>query len=200
MWVATMLIGYFVGALFAEFLVNRPRSSAGTAALAPRRLGDYLAPYVLRLQGASGLSVIRPRDRICRLLLTDPRFHCRPSGGCVRGGRPGRGRCRGGTPTCCCCSEAIGYHRQRGKAGRRYEVLVLARSPAAAIGILLNIVGGEVMVLAGMTGDRGSPTGVVGWVLLGMGVVLLFSSIAFWLDLSKPHGFKVRRTDKTVAA
>jgi len=57
--VALMVVGYLLGALLAEVVINRPERGKGTALLVPRRLGDYLPAYVLVLQrGLAILSVL----------------------------------------------------------------------------------------------------------------------------------------------
>ena len=58
----------------------------------------------------------------------------------------------------------------------------------AGLALLLNIVGALLAALAILAGEAG---GVVGLVVF---LTLFVSSIAFWLDLGKPHGFRVRRS------
>jgi hypothetical protein len=54
--VALMVVGYLLGALVAEVVINRPERGKGTALLIPRRLGDYLPAYILVLQ--RGLAIL----------------------------------------------------------------------------------------------------------------------------------------------
>ena len=55
--VSLLVVGYLLGALVAEFVINRPDDrGSGTALLVPRRLSDYLPAYVLVLQ--RGLPVV----------------------------------------------------------------------------------------------------------------------------------------------
>jgi hypothetical protein len=54
--VALMIVGYLLGALLAEVVINRPLRGRGDALLVPRRLGDYLPRQVLVLQ--RGLAIL----------------------------------------------------------------------------------------------------------------------------------------------
>jgi hypothetical protein len=200
-WVVTMLIGYFLGALVAEFFTDRPERIAGTASLLPRRLQDYLAPYVLGLQ--RGLGVSAALLATIYVVFSDGSHDPLPAVQVAAIGIAG------------VCVAIVVEALQRAVVARRQAAVTEAarelddamRSSSlhvlsgAAIGILLNIVGGEVMVLAGLTGDEnGSPNGVLGWSLTAIALLILFSSFAFWLDLARPHGFRVRRAKKTVVA
>jgi hypothetical protein len=200
-WVVTMLVGYFLGALVAEFFTDRPERVSGTASLVPRRIQDYLAPYVLGLQ--RGLGLVAALLAAAYAILSDGANDPLPAAQVVAIGAAG------------VCVAVVVEALQRAVVARRQAAATEAsrelddamRSSSlhvlsgAAIGILLNIVGGEVMVLAGLTGDEnGSPNGALGLVLMAVALLLLFSSITFWLDLAKPHGFRVRQAKKTVAA
>ena len=53
--VATMLVGYLLGALVAEIVVNRALESGPAAVMQPRRLTDYLPGHLLMWQRALGV-------------------------------------------------------------------------------------------------------------------------------------------------
>ena len=198
---AFVLAGYLAGALFAEFVVNRRHGADGGALLVPRRLGDYLPGYVLVLQrGLGGLApvlaaiyAIAPRSEAERLPDTAAVLAFGGVGIAVAVGIEFLQR-------------RIVARRQTAESEASVAVDDAIRSSSlhvvagAGLGVLLNIVGGELMVVGALTGVRGAPGNAAGWLLLGLGVLALVSSIAFWVDLTKPRGFVVRRGRRHGAA
>jgi hypothetical protein len=201
-----MLVGYLLGAAIAEVVFNRPRRQAGSALLVPRRLDDYLPAYVIILQRGLAIACVAaalvyatfPHD-LALGTLPDPLRSFRSVGwlasslGLVAfgvlgvllaGGIEWLQRMIIGRP-----QPAVGANElEVDDAMRSSSLHVLA---GAGIGLLLNVLAVEVSVfLAALTPSGPS---FLRWLLPVIALVLWVASIAFWIDLSKPHGFKVRR-------
>jgi hypothetical protein len=191
-----MLVGYLLGALIAELVMNPPWHPRRDR-LTSGRLGDYLPAYVPNVQ--RGLAV-------ASLMLAaiygvaGPIPNANPTLPMVEVLAWGIGGA-----FLAAIIEAI----QRGIVTRR-QPRMTAGDPAvddaikasslrllsgAGVALLLNIVGGELMVVSGITGRPG-PAGVTGWSLLVLGGLMVLSSIVVWLDVGKPNGFRVRRAEE----
>lgn len=191
--VALMIVGYMLGALLAEVVINRPGRGRGTALLVPRRLGDYLPAYVLVLQRGLGILAVLT---VPMYALLEP--HARLSTPSVAGAAAFG--IAGG------CIAAVVEGLQRRIVARRQPVTgpadvalddamrasslhVLA---GAGIALLINIAGSMVGISIATVAPEPVSTAV------GIAFLLLVvpSSIFFWIHLAKPHGFRVRRGEK----
>jgi hypothetical protein len=191
--VPLMIVGYLVGALVAEIVVNRPRRGTGAALLVPRRLADYLPPYVLRLQ--RGLAVAAAVLAGVYALLVG-RVSPATNGLEVPDALEVLAFGVGGAGIALLVEtvqRAIVARRQ--PVGRPDEQLLddAMRSSSlhvlagAGVGLLCIVVGGNGAVLAALGGSIGR------WVGLAVALGGFAAGISFWLDLAKPHGFRVRR-------
>jgi hypothetical protein len=193
-----MFVGYLLGALVAELVLNRPRRGDGPALLVPRRLEDYLPGYVRTLQRGLGLLSMAGAATYAILyaVLDGAPYRVAPSPLEVAGFGLGGA-----------CIALITEMLQRSIVGRRQVVAsddrravddamrswslhVLA---AAGIALLFIFAGGQLGVITALAGTVGSFVGVF---------IILFTTVAafaFWRDLSRPHGFRVRRGVRTRA-
>ncbi|MGH2662344.1 MAG: hypothetical protein ACRDH8_05970 [Actinomycetota bacterium] len=180
--ITLMLLGYLLGGLFAELVVNRPRF--GTVRM-PRRLEDYLSRYLL--VGQRGLGVlVAVMTGVLALI---------PLGPSLAGDKP-----------VIVTFGLIGVAfaivlelLQRAITRRRQDPRALELDDAmrstsvhliagAGVAILLGFTAGLGATLIGLAGST-SPLGI------GLIAVLFPLSIAIWLDDGKPHGFRVRRIE-----
>lgn len=183
-----MLVGYLLGALLAEVVVNRPWRPEGPRRAEPRPLREYLPAYVLRLQ--RGMAIVIPVLVAAYALLAP---HSGSSlihpalvaafgfyGVCIavfvewmqrlivaRPTPPGQGR----------VADAM----------KSSSVHVVA---GAGVALLLNTVGPLIAALLTLAGAPGT------FVIIGLFFVLFPLSIKIWLDLGKPPSFKVRRREQ----
>jgi hypothetical protein len=189
-----MLVGYLLGALVAEAVINRPRRGPGTAMLLPRRIQDYLPAYVLFLQRGLA-SVSLAMVGVYALVEPHARHDPMPSVASAAAlGLFGVG------------IAVIVEVLQRMIVARRQPVMSTGdvavddamRSSSlhvlAGVGLafLINIAGGTVLLcLFALTPDP---------FAFALSMLFFFTvfptSIFFWFDLAKPHGFKVRRGEK----
>lgn len=191
--VALMVVGYLLGALLAEVVINRPEHGKGTALLVPRRLGDYLPAYVLVLQrGLAILSVLMVP--VYALLEPHARFSTPSVAGAAAFGVAG------------VCIAAFIEGLQRRIIARRQPVTRAAdltlddamRASSlhvlAGAGIALLIYIASLMVAISIATITPEPVSAA----VGIAFLLLVvpSSIFFWVHLAKPHGFRVRRGEK----
>jgi hypothetical protein len=181
-----MLVGYLLGAIFAEIVVSRSRRRPGTELAGGQRLNDYLPAYVMVLQ--RGLALLIGLLVVAYALL-EPHSHLSvpPSTLIATFGLAGM------------CLAALVEATQRKIVARRKSVTsdppvedALKSSSVhalagAGVGLLLNVVGPLILALLALTGSVGS---VVGFGLI---FILFPVSIFFWLDLGRPQGFRVRR-------
>lgn len=192
--VSLLVVGYLLGALVAEFVINRPGDrGSGTALLVPRRLSDYLPAYVLVLQ--------RSLAAIALLLvpvyaLLEP--HARLSTPSVAGAAAfGVGAA---------CLAVLIEVLERRIVGRRQPVTHTAdvtlddamRSSSlhvlAGAGIAVLIFVASVMVaisVATVASEAVSTAVGIAFILL-----VLPTSLFFWVHLARPNGFRVRRDER----
>jgi hypothetical protein len=186
-----MLVGYLLGALVAEVVVNRPRRGTGAAMLLPRRIQDYLPGYALFLQrGLASLSFVMVG--VYALVEPHARHDLMPSvASAAAFGLFGVGI----AVIVEVLQRMIVARRQPAMSSGDIAVDDAMRSSSlhvlAGVGLafLINIAGGLVLLsLFAITPDP-----------FAFGLTMLFfltvfpTSIFFWFDLAKPHGFKVRR-------
>jgi hypothetical protein len=192
--VVLMLVGYLLGALFAEVVVSRFHGRTAAESVGPRRLEDYLPAYVLVLQ--RGLAILVGLLVVAYVLL-EPHTHrsVPPPALIATFGLAG------------VCVAALVEALQRRVVARRTPVTspidppvedALKSSSAhvmagAGIGLLLNVVGPLVLALLTLPSTVGPVFG------FGLIFILVPLSIFFWLDLGKPHGFRVRRRQQNSA-
>jgi hypothetical protein len=191
--VALMVVGYLLGALLAEVVINRPAGGKGTALLVPRRLGDYLPAYVLVLQrGLAILAVLMVP--VYALLEPHARVSTPSVAGAAAFGVAGVG------------IAAVIEGLQRRIVARRQPVtrpadLTLDDAMRASslhvlagAGIALLIYIASLMVAISIVAVTPEPVSTA----VGIAFLLLVvpSSLFSWVHLAKPHGFRVRRGDK----
>jgi hypothetical protein len=201
-----MLTGYLIGAAVAEVVVNRPRPGHGAALLTPRRVEQYLPRSVLRFQRGLMLATIV-------VALGYATFAHDLNGSLI----PGELSVFGNLVEYLDSSlgllgfalvgllvwagidwlERMLVGRSQPASGAdelavddAFRASSLRGVSTAGIGLLLNILVAEIMVfVAGLT-----PTYEFAiWVLGPIAFVLWVASIALWVDLSRPHGFRVGR-------
>jgi hypothetical protein len=191
--VALMVVGYLLGALLAEIVINRPARGKGTALLVPRRLGDYLPAYVLVLQrGLAILAVLMVP--VYALLEPHTRVSTPSVAGAAAFGVAGVG------------IAAVIEGLQRRIVARRQPVTRAAdltlddamRASSlhvlAGAGIALLIYVASLMVAISIATVTPQPVSEA----VGIAFLLLVvpSSVFSWVHLAKPHGFRVRRGEK----
>jgi hypothetical protein len=191
---ALMLAGYFLGALIAEAVINRPQPSPPRAMLVARRIQDYLPGYVLFLQrGLAALSLVM----IVIYVLVEP--HARHDEMPTVASAAAFGLLAAGIAVIVeVLQRMIVARRQPAMSTGDVAVDDAMRSSSlhvlAGVGIasLINIAGG--MVLLSLFALTPEP---FAFALSMLFFSTLFpTSIFFWLDLSKPQGFKVRRGER----
>ena len=188
--VSLMVVGYLLGALAAEFVINCPDRGSGTALLVPRRLSDYLPAYVLVLQrGLAAIAVVLVP--VYALVEPHARF--------VTPSIPAAAAFGIGAACLTVLIEVL----ERRIVGRRQPVtdttdLTLddaMRSSSlhvlAGAGIAVLIFVASLMVaisIATVASEAVSTAVGVAFILL-----VLPTSIFFWIHLARPNGFRVRR-------
>jgi hypothetical protein len=191
--VALMVVGYLLGALLAEIVINRPARGKGTALLVPRRLGDYLPAYVLVLQrGLAILAVLMVP--VYALLEPHARVSTPSVAGAAAFGVAGVG------------IAAVIEGLQRRIVARRQPVtrpadLTLDDAMRASslhvlagAGIALLIYVASLMVAISIVAV--TPESVSTAVGIAFLLLVVPSSILSWVHLARPRGFRVRRGDK----
>lgn len=183
-----MLVGYLLGALLAEVVVNRPWRREGTGLADPLPLQEYLPAYVLRLQ--RGLAIVIPVLVIAYALLAPY------SGSSLI--HPALVAAFGLYGVCIAVfvewmQRMIVAHPTPAGQGRVADAMKSSSVhvvAGAGVALLLNTVGplaGALLTLAGAPGT---------FVFFGLFFVLFPLSIKIWLDLGKPPSFKVRRREQ----
>jgi hypothetical protein len=190
--VSLMVVGYLLGALVAEFVINRPDRGSGTALLVPRRLNDYLPAYVLVLQ--RGLAAIALSMVPVYALLKPHTQFTTPS-------IPAAAAFGIGAACLAFLIETL----ERRIVGRRQPVTHGAdvtlddamRSSSlhvlAGAGIAVLIFVASLMVaisVAAIASEAVSTAVGVAFIIL-----VLPTSLFFWIHLARPNGFRVRRDE-----
>jgi hypothetical protein len=188
--------GYLVGALVAELVINRPQGPAGTAAVSPRDVDDYLPRYVRKLLYGVALAFVAGQALYAlglhRLLPPDAQARIPEASG-------GRFIV---TLLSVAILVAVTEALVRFIVGRRQPAAsasdvavddaIRASSvravAAGGLSLLLLAVAGEAMAFA----DVGGP---VGSVLALIAVATLVGSIASWFFIARTFGPLVRRTN-----
>lgn len=188
--ISLMLVGYLLGALVAEVVVNRGREPAAIAMMQPRRLIDYLSRRLLTLQralGALALAMIFPYVLLQPTASVD---------------LPGAGTIALYGLAGASIAVVVEMIERRIVARRQslsditdVEVDDAMRSTSihvvagAGLALLIQFAGPLVAItlVAGIPGEAG---GVVGAVTL---VLLLLLSLACWTNVAHPTRYRVRR-------
>jgi hypothetical protein len=202
-----IIVGYLLGAVVAEVVVNRPRRRSGAALLVARRLGDYLPGHVLLLQ--RGLPVVA-------VLLLPGAFALSPFPDLVPSPNVEPDTLAGfAVPAAVAVGTAVVIEAlQRLIVARRQPVTShddLAVDDAirssslhvlagAALAMLLFTVAVEVASLAAFAKASAWPAPLAWLPLAGLVAALLAAGVYFWLRLPDPHGFQVRRSRPEVTA
>jgi hypothetical protein len=183
-----MIVGYLLGALFAEVVVNRPWRRRQPDQPDPRPVKEYLPAYVLVLQ--RGLTILIPVFVVAYALLAPHSDSSRVHPGLVAAfGSYGvciaifvewiqRSIVSRRTPPALSGDEAVA------DAMKASSVRVVA---GAGLALLLNVVGPLALALLTLAGPPGDA------VAIGLMFVVFPVSILLWLDLGKPQEFRVRR-------
>jgi hypothetical protein len=191
--ISLMLVGYLLGALLAEVIVNRPSEGDGAALLVPRRLEDYLPSYVRIMQRSLGLlSLLGAATYAIVYAATDGGAFATSAPSPLEVAAYGIGGA---------CIAAITEAVQRSLVHRRQAFSDPARVAVddamrssslhllsgAGIALLCIVAGSEIGLNVAMTGQVG------GIVSLGILLLTFAAAFSFWRDLSRPHGFRVHR-------
>ena len=183
-----MFVGYLLGALVADLVINRPGQHQGSMLPGSRRLGQYLSRYLLIIQRSLGIACAALVGAYVLLShLADKPLP--PLGSVAVYGLVGVG--------VAAAIEAL----QRTIIGRRHaatsknELAVddAMRSSSvhlvagAGIAILIFF---AILLLSALLFLAETAAGVASFALM---LFLFPLSIFFWLDSGKPHGFRVRR-------
>lgn len=190
--VSLMVVGYLLGALVAEFVINRPDHGSGTALLVPRRLNDYLPAYVLVLQ--RGLAAIA-------LFMVPVYALLKPHAQFTTPSIPAAAAFGVGAACLAILIEAL----ERRIVGRRQPVTHTAdvtlddamRSSSlhvlAGAGIAVLIFVASLMVAISITTVASEAVSTA----VGVAFILLVlpTSLFFWIRLARPNGFRVRRDE-----
>ena len=194
--VATMLVGYLLGALVAEIVVNRALESGPAAVMQPRRLTDYLPGHLLMWQRALG---------VVSLAMIVPYAIAQPAEGIDLPGVGSIASYALGGASIAVIVELI----ERAIVARRQSMADLAdvkvddalRSTsihvvaAAGFALLIQFVGPLVAITL-VAALPEPPAGVVG----GVTIVLAFLfSLACWISIARPNGSMVRRGVRSAA-
>jgi hypothetical protein len=186
--VMLMFAGYLVGALVAELAINRPRRSSGSVVPGGRRLGDYLSRYLMITQRALGI--------LCAVLVAAYVLLAPLAG--TPDPQPGLVAIFGSAGVGVALVVEgfqrliIGRHRSATTAEelavddamRSSSLHVVAGAGVALLIFFITI------LITGLLTIVDTPQGLVSFALM---LFLFPLSIFFWLDSSKPHGFRVRR-------
>ena len=194
-WAVSLLVGgYLLGALVAEFVINRPDDrGSGTALLVPRRLSDYLPAYVLVLQrGLAAIALFMVP--VYAVLEPHARFTTPSVAGAAAFGI--------GVACLAVLIEAL----ERRIVGRRQPItdtddLTLddaMRSSSlhvlAGAGIaVLNFVASLMVAISIATVASEAVSSAVGIAFI---LLVLPTSLFFWVHLARPNGFRVRRDER----
>ena len=194
--VATMLVGYLLGALVAEIVVNRALESGPAAVMQPRRLTDYLPGHLLMWQRALG---------VLSLAMIVPYAMAQPAEGIDLPGVGSIASYALGGASIAVIVELI----ERAIVARRQSMADLAdvkvddalRSTsihvvaAAGFALLIQFVGPLVAITL-VAALPEPPAGMVG----GVTIVLAFLfSLACWINIARPNGSMVRRGVRSAA-
>lgn len=186
--VLLMFIGYLLGSVFAELVINSPSRRPGAQMSGSRRLGDYLSRYLLVMQRSLGVACAALVGAYA-LLAPLARTPGPDSLLVAIFGLVGVG------------VAAVVETLQRVIIGRRQPATspdhlavdnAMRSSSAhlvAGAGIALLIVFAS-LLLSALVILAETSAGGVGFALM---LFLFPLSIFFWLDSGKPHGFRVRR-------
>jgi hypothetical protein len=181
-----MLVGYLIGALVAELVVDRPRKRSRKAAGVQTRLGDILPAYAVTLQ--RGLAIASP-------VLAGVYAFARPEARIS--GLPDVAQVAALGVAALGIAAVVEAFQRRilarpvttdiDNAMRASSVFVLA---GGAIALLLGIAGPIFLLSAiSITSDAGPPV----WLAFGAFGLLFLTSMHFWLHFGKPGGFGNRQ-------
>jgi hypothetical protein len=185
--VTFMLVGYLLGAVIAEAVIDPPtrRSESDNW---PVRLGNHLPTYALVLQRGLGIASVL---LVAVYALVEPNARVSGLPGMVQVGAMGIAAACGAVVVEVFQRRILARPRQAqmavDHAMRASSVHVLA---GGAIAVLAHVAG-ALALLAGVA-VTAEPSAVHIPLFVAFGLVF-FSSIYFWLYFGKPNGFGVRR-------
>jgi hypothetical protein len=194
---ALMLVGYLLGDLVAEVVIDRRARRLRSPALVSRRLGDYLPAFVVTLQrGLGALSAVL----VVIYALLEPHARVAMPDVMVVAAVGVAGACFALVIEV--LQRAIIARRWASTAGdvpvedavRSSSVHVLA---GAGIALLLNVAG-PMAILCLLTVTRsGNAAAAIAFPLF---LAVFVASLLLWSHFVQPHGFRVRREDQAVHA
>lgn len=183
-----MIVGYLLGALFGEVVVNRPWRRRKPGQRDTRPLKEYLPAYVLVLQ--RGLTILIPVLVVIYALLAPQSDVSRIHPGLVAA----FGFCGVVVAIFVEWTQRIIVARRTPPEVSDDEAVADAMKASSArvvagagLALLLNVVGPLALALLTLAGAPGHA------VAIGLMFVVFPLSILLWLDLGKPQDFKVRR-------
>ena len=187
----TMLVGYLLGALIAEVVIDPPRRGWGNAVAVPVRLGDYLPTYAVVLQ--RGLA-------IAAMLLMG--IYALSEPGARISGLPDLAQVAGfGVAAACIAAMVEAFQRRivarprpvttEGGVAADHAMRSSSLHILAGVGIaLLGMIAGPMFILSMVT-ESWPPW--LGFIAFGL---VFLSSMYFWLHFGKPGGFGIRRGER----
>ena len=190
-----MLVGYLLGALIAELVIEPLRRRSKNAVALPVRLGDHLPTYAVVLQRGLAIAVM---FLVGLYAIVQP--------GARISGLPNVGQVAGlGVSTVCIAAVVEALQRRIIARARPVTTQVDASVDEAmrssslhalaggGIALILGIAGPMfILSLVSATAESGPPV----WLaFVAFGLVSL-SSLYFWLHFGKPGGFGVRRGER----
>jgi hypothetical protein len=194
-WVVMlMLVGYLLGALIAEVVIDPPWRRSENAVAVPVRLGDHLPTYAVVLQRGLGISSVLLVG-LYALLEPDARISGLPDVAQVAG--------FGFAAVCiavvieACQRRIIARPRSvTGEVGVGTDNAIRASSlhviAGGGIALLGNIAGPMFILSLVAVAAESGPTAWLAFVAFG---IVFLASMYFWLYFGKPGGFGIRRRE-----
>jgi hypothetical protein len=178
-----MFVGYLLGALCAETVIDPPWERSQGVGAGRGSLGDYLPGYALVLQRGLGFAAL---PLVGLYALSESQ---------VRGSFPDVAQVAafGAAATCAAVVTEAFQRRIVARPGPGWEAMKtssLLVLTGGAIALLTNIVGSLLLLsVLTFTGWSSPPA----WISLALFGFLFLWSIYFWLYFGKPGGFGIRR-------
>jgi hypothetical protein len=192
-WAMTMmLVGYLLGALIAEIVIDPPQRGSEDAVDVPVRLGDYLPTYAVLLQRGLAIASVLLVG-LYALLEPEARISGLPNVAQVAGF---------GVAAACIAAVVEAFQRRIVARPRPVTTQVDVAADEATRASSLNVLaGGGIALLGNIAGSMfilslvsvAAESGPPVWLaFVAFGLVSL-SSVYFWLYFGKPGGFGNRR-------
>jgi len=194
-WAMTMmLVGYLLGALIAEIVIDLPRRRSEKAVAVPVRLGDHLATNAVVLQRGLAIAAV---FAVGLYALSEP--------GARISGLPDLAQVAAlGVGAACTAAVVEACQRKIVARPRPVTTQVGVAAADAMRASSLHVLAGGGIALLGMTvgpmfilsvATVTAQSGPAWLAFVAMGLVFL-SSMYFWLYFGKPGGFGIRRGER----